>query len=66
MPHITFDSNVFLNCPFDDDFKPLLHAIVFTVIRCSVKPKLALQEADANEPRIMKLERLIKHSRLYS
>lgn len=59
-----FDTNVFINCPFDDEYKQLRNAIIFTVVRCGFTPQLALQEANANEPRIIKLARLIGGSRL--
>ena len=32
--HLNYDFNVFINCPFDDEFKPLFQAIVFSIHAC--------------------------------
>ncbi len=41
--------NVFINCPFDDVFKPLFHAIVFTTQACGFNSRCALEfDGDAN------------------
>jgi hypothetical protein len=29
---MAFESNVFINCPFDDDYKALLRPFIFTVL----------------------------------
>lgn len=29
-----YEDSVFVNCPFDSQYKPLFNAIVFTVILC--------------------------------
>jgi hypothetical protein len=39
-----YNDNVFINCPFDVDYTPNLHAIVFTVYRCGFVPLSALSE----------------------
>ena len=58
-----YDSNVFINCPFDDQFKPLLEAIMFCVVFADLKPRLALEVQDSGETRIQKITRLIEESR---
>ncbi len=30
----SYDKNVFINCPFDNDYKNIFNAILFTVVRC--------------------------------
>jgi hypothetical protein len=59
-----FDTNVFINCPFDDEYKPLLWAIIFTVLACGFSPRSALEENDAGAIRLDKIKKLIRESRL--
>jgi hypothetical protein len=59
-----FDTNVFINCPFDLEYRPLLNAIVFAVVACGFTPCLALEERDAAAVRLDKIKRLIGSSRL--
>ncbi len=54
---------VFLNCPFDEEYLPLLRAIVFTVHACGFEIRCALETADAGEVRISKILRLIGECR---
>lgn len=59
-----YGASVFINCAFDAGFKPLFRAIVFTVIYCGYIPRSALESSDGGEPRIRKIENLIKECRL--
>ncbi|MBV8636179.1 MAG: hypothetical protein JO002_16925 [Burkholderiaceae bacterium] len=59
-----FDTTVFLNCPADERYTPLLRAIVFTVLICDFTPRSALQELDGGTVRLDKIRRLIACSRL--
>jgi hypothetical protein len=59
-----FDTNVFINCPFDGIYTPLLRSIVFTVLACGFTPLSALQKRDGGEVRLDKIKRLIRSSRL--
>ena len=34
--------DVFVNCPFDADYEPLLHAVLFTVEDCGFRVRCAL------------------------
>ena len=58
-----FESNVFINCPFDKDFLPLLKALLFTVIRCKLNPRIALERFDSGETRFDKIKELIESSK---
>jgi hypothetical protein len=58
-----YNDNVFINCPFDDDYKELLNAIVFTIYDCGFVPRCALEENDAGDVRFDKIRRLIETSR---
>lgn len=57
------DRNVFYNCPFDSDYKPILDAVVFCLKYLGFTPLLASQENDGAENRIDKICRLISDSR---
>ena len=58
-----FSKNVFVNCPFDDDFRQLLLGVVFTILYFGYKPRLSLERADSAENRIDKITDLIKESK---
>lgn len=58
-----FDINVFVNCPFDDDFRQILLGIVFTIIYFDYNPRLALEQADSAQSRIEKILGLIEDSK---
>ena len=58
-----FEKNVFINCPFDDDFRQLLLGIVFTIAYFGYKPRLALENADSSDSRIQKILSLIEESK---
>lgn len=55
-----FDRNVFINCPFDDPYKPLFDAIVFTVYDMGFRPKCAKDVSNAGQPRFNKIQDLIE------
>lgn len=54
---------VFINCPFDADYAPLLRAVQFTVLACGFTPRSALEENNAGVIRLSKIMRLIKECR---
>jgi hypothetical protein len=58
-----FNDSVFINCPFDVLYNPMLQAIVFAVYRCGFFPVTALDEDDGTENRLLKIIRLIKNCR---
>ena len=58
-----YSRNVFINCPFDEDYKPLMRAMLFTVIKSSCFPRLALERSDSSESRLDKIRELIDQSR---
>ena len=51
--------SVFINCPFDDNFKPILRATVFTVIASGYFPRCALDTTDGAETRVSKIAVMI-------
>jgi hypothetical protein len=58
----SYDRSVFINCPFDAEYKPLLNAILFTVYDCGFFCAIALQDVGSTV-RLHKLIELIRASR---
>lgn len=50
-----FNINVFVNCPFDVEYKPLFDAIIFTVQIAGFRPRCAREASDAGRVRIDKI-----------
>lgn len=59
----SFERNVFVNCPFDDDYRQLLIGIIFTLKYFNYIPRLSLERADSGESRIEKILCLIEESK---
>jgi hypothetical protein len=55
--------NVFINCPFDEKYRPFFHAAVFTVVDCGFVPRCGLEVDDGSEVRIDKVCLLIGECR---
>lgn len=60
---MAFERDVFINCPFDDDYEPLLKAIVFCIYALGFSPRIASERLDGGEPRIEKILELIAASK---
>ncbi len=59
MPRSQPSNAVFLNVPFDAEYRPLFEALVFAVIDCAFVPRCALETADAGHVRVEKIARII-------
>lgn len=59
----SFDRSVFINCPFDDHFAPLLQAIAFCVTDLGFYPRLAPENSDNSVHRLDRIIELIRGSR---
>jgi len=57
------NQNVFINCPFDTEYEPVLQAILFTVLRLGFNPRLASESLDSAETRLTKICELIAVSK---
>ncbi len=55
-------TKVFINCPFDNDFFPLLKCLLFTLIYIDLKPQIS-ETSDSGEARLHKIRDLMKDSR---
>jgi hypothetical protein len=54
--------NVFINCPFDADYRACFEALLFTVMVSGYRVRCALEDDDAANIRFDKLRRLIRES----
>jgi hypothetical protein len=59
MAQNSYEKGVFINCPFDPQYRPLFEAIVFTIFDCGLRPRCALEIDDASEVRIDKVFKII-------
>lgn len=56
-------THIFVNCPFDADYKPVFQAILFTILRLEFVPRCALEVDDSGENRLEKVQRIIEECR---
>jgi hypothetical protein len=52
--------SVFINCPFDADYQPILQAILFCILYFNFIPRLTLERSNSREPRLDKIRELIE------
>lgn len=60
MSERNYSNNVFINCPFDEQYTDLFRAIVFTVYSCGFMPRCALEQDNALDSRLFKIQQLIR------
>ncbi len=58
-----YGRQVFLNCPFDDGYRPIYEAIIFAILSCGFVVRCAREREDSGEPRISKIVEIIRDSR---
>jgi hypothetical protein len=58
-----YDQCVFINCPFDGEYKTIFDALVFTVKRCGFFPRCALETQDGSQTRIDKILAIVSGCR---
>ncbi len=59
----SYSDNVFINCPFDDGYKPIFNAIVFTAYDCGFVARCSLEEDAAGEARFTNIVDIISECR---
>ncbi len=59
MPRNDYATDVFINCPFDAQYRPLFEAIVFAISDCGFRARCALEIDDASEVRIDRIFKII-------
>ena len=60
---MVYETNVFINCPFDDEYLPLLRPLLFTILYHKFEPRIATENSDSGLPRIQKIKDLISESK---
>jgi len=63
LPTHPFEAGVFINCPFDKQYEPILQAIFFCVIYLGFNPRIATESADSAENRLDRIVSLIEESK---
>jgi hypothetical protein len=58
-----FERSVFINCPFDDEYAPILQAIAFCVCDLGLFPRIAPEVADSAANRLDRVIDLIRGSK---
>lgn len=59
-----YDNSVYINCPFDRDYRPFMDAIIFTVVACGFQPRSALETGDSSEGRLERIHDALSSARL--
>src|SRR5215213_3036195 len=60
---MAFNRNVFVNCPFDTDYLPLLRPLLFCIAYLGFTPRIALESLDSGKPRFDKIVSLVNQSK---
>lgn len=60
---LPFETNVFVNCPFDKEHRDLLRPQLFCILMLGFEPRIALERADGAEVRVEKIVGLINESK---
>ncbi|MDX1984243.1 MAG: hypothetical protein SFV51_28465 [Bryobacteraceae bacterium] len=62
-PEIDASKCVFINCPFDEEYAPLLDAMIMAVVCCGFIPRSSIESGDVAEPRMNRVMRAVFGSR---
>jgi hypothetical protein len=60
---VSAEQHVFINCPFDKEYRSLRDALVFAVFDCGFIPRCALERDDSDTVRIEKISQIITECR---
>lgn len=63
MNNSAFEKNLFINCPFDDEYEPILQAMLFCAVYLKFNPRFAAESNDSGENRLQKIQGLIESSK---
>lgn len=58
-----YTDNVFINCPFDDNYVHLREAMIFVIFDCGFIPRCALEEDNSGDVRFDKIQKMISESK---
>ncbi|MCG8306173.1 MAG: hypothetical protein MI975_02200 [Cytophagales bacterium] len=56
--------NIFINCPFDEDYSNIFDSILFAIYFCGCKPRCAMEIDDGSQIRLDKIYDIIEDSDL--
>lgn len=59
MTDFSYEKSVFINCPFDDEYQPLLEATVFTIHDCGFLARCSQEINDSSQQRVEKILQMI-------
>lgn len=59
-----YNNSIFINCPFDAQYSPILQALIFTICRCGFKPKCSLGEDNGLHGRLEKIQNYLSDCQL--
>jgi len=59
----SFERSVFINCPFDESYAPILQAVAFCVADLGFSPRLAPENGDNGASRLERIIDLVRGSR---
>jgi len=59
---MSFQTNIFINCPFDSEYKPLLKALIYTTLYFKLEPQIS-STLSSSHLRITEIMRLIEGSK---
>jgi hypothetical protein len=59
-----YGRQVFVNCPYDEAYLPLLRVLVFAVHACGFRARLAVEEINSGKPRLQRITDLIRECKL--
>jgi len=59
----SYNDNVFINCAFDKEYKPIFQAIIFAIFDCGFVPRCTSEEVDSSQIRIEKIYKIINACR---
>jgi hypothetical protein len=63
VPHPDFDRHVFINCPFDRQYEPILQSILFCVVYLGFVPRIATENNNGGQNRVERIISLIHESK---
>lgn len=55
--------SVFINCPYDSDYVPIFHAVVFATVCCGFVPRCAIESGCTATPRMDRITQAIVASK---
>lgn len=58
-----YERNVFVNCPLDEEYEPILQAVLFCIVHLGFLPRLSVSRADGGEDRLRKIVEHIEASK---